>query len=97
LQARLGLQLIISRKIINPLNSPYTMKKVLFLALAAATFSFTSCESKKEEATEQAADNVEASGEAKADAMEEKADAVRDSSDATADKMEDSADTTATK
>ena len=68
------------------------MKKVLFLALAAATFSFTSCESKKEEATEQAADNVEASGEAKADAMEESADAVRDSADAKADKMEDAAD-----
>jgi len=68
------------------------MKKVLFLALAAASFSFTACESKKEEAVEQQADNVEASGEAKADAMEEKADMVRDSADAKADKMEDAAD-----
>ncbi|UOR04342.1 hypothetical protein MUN82_15510 [Hymenobacter aerilatus] len=70
------------------------MKKVLFLALAAASFSFASCDSKKEDATEQAADNVEAAGEAKADAMEEQADAVRDSADAKADNMEDAADAT---
>ncbi|UOQ97591.1 hypothetical protein MUN81_20455 [Hymenobacter sp. 5317J-9] len=68
------------------------MKKVLFLALAAASFSFTACESKKEEAVEQQAENVEAAGEAKADAMENQADAVRDSADAKADKMEDNAD-----
>ncbi len=68
------------------------MKKVLFLALAAASFSFASCETKHEEATEQAADNVEAAGEAKADAMEEQADAVRDSTEAKADAMEDAAD-----
>jgi len=73
------------------------MKKVLFLALAAASFSFTACDSKKEDAAEQKADNVEAAGEAKADAMEDKADAVRDSADATADKMEDAADSTGTK
>ena len=74
------------------ISKPNNMKKVLFLALAAASFSFTACESKKEEAVEQAADNVEAAGEAKADAMENQADAVRDSADATADKMEESAD-----
>lgn len=68
------------------------MKKVLFLALAAASFSFTACESKKEEAAEQTADNVENAGEAKADAMENQADAVRDSADATAGKMDDKAD-----
>ena len=68
------------------------MKKVLFLALAAASFSFTSCESKKEEAVEQQADNVEAAGEAKADAMENAADSVRENADAKADKMEDNAD-----
>ena len=68
------------------------MKKVLFLALAAASFSFTSCESKKEEAAEKAADNVENAGEAKADAMEDKADMVRDSADAKSDKMQDNAD-----
>lgn len=68
------------------------MKKVLFLALAAASFSFASCDSKREDAAEQSADNVEAAGEAKADAMEEQADAVRDSSDMKADAMEDGAD-----
>ena len=68
------------------------MKKTLFLALAAASFAFTSCESKKEEAVEQAAGNVEAAGEVKADAMENAADSVRANADATADKMEDNAD-----
>ncbi|PJJ48740.1 hypothetical protein [Hymenobacter chitinivorans] len=68
------------------------MKKVLFLALAAASFTFASCDSKKENAQENAADNVEAAGEAKADAMEEQADAVRDSADNKADAMEDAAD-----
>lgn len=70
------------------------MKKVLFLALAAVSFSFASCDSKKEDTTEQAADNVEATGEAKADAMEEAADSTRDAADATADKIEDAADST---
>ncbi len=68
------------------------MKKVLFLMFAAASFTFTSCDSPKENAAEGAADNVEAAGEAKADAMEDQADAVRDSADAKADKMEDGAD-----
>jgi len=68
------------------------MKKVLFLALAAASFSFTSCDSKKEDVQEQAADNVEAAGEAKADAMEEQADAVRDSTEEKADAVDDAAD-----
>ena len=72
------------------------MKKTLFLALAAASFAFTSCESKKEEATEQAAENVEAAGEVKADAIENAADSVRATADATADKMEESADKMAT-
>ena len=68
------------------------MKKILFLALAAVSFSFTACESKKEEAVEQAANNVENAGEVKADAMENQADAVRDSADAKSDAMENSAD-----
>ena len=68
------------------------MKKVLFLALAAASFSFTACESKKEEAMEQSADNVENAGEMKADAMENSADSVRENADASADAMENSAD-----
>jgi len=65
------------------------MKKVLFLALAAASFSFTACESKKEEAQEKAGENVEKAGEIKADAMENKADAVRDSADAKGDAIKD--------
>ena len=68
------------------------MKKVLFLALAAVSFSFASCDSKTEDAQEQAADNVEEAGEMKADAMEDKADMVRDSADAKADAMENAAD-----
>ena len=68
------------------------MKKVLFLALAAASLSFTACEGKKEEATEQAAENVRDNAEVKADNMENAADSVRDKADATADKMEDNAD-----
>ena len=68
------------------------MKKVLFLALAAASFSFTSCESKKEEAAEQTAENVENAGEAKADAMENAADSVRENADAKADQVEEGAD-----
>jgi uncharacterized protein YpmB len=68
------------------------MKKVLFLMFAAASFTFASCDSPKENAQEQAADNVEAAGEAKADAMEDAADATRDTAEATADKMEDNAD-----
>ena len=68
------------------------MKKVLFLLFAAASFTFASCDSPKENAQENAADNVEAAGEAKADAMEDAADATRDSADAKADAMEDHAD-----
>ena len=68
------------------------MKKVLFLALAAASFSFTACDSKKEDAQEQVGENVEKAGEVKADAMEDKADAVRDSADATGEAIKDNAD-----
>ena len=69
------------------------MKKVLFLALAtAASFSFTACDSKKEDAQEKVGENVKEAGEAKADAMEEKADAVRDSADAKGEAIQDNAD-----
>ena len=69
------------------------MKKVLFLALAtAASFSFTACDSKKENAQEQVGENVKEGGEAKADAMEAKADAVRDSADAKGEAIKDNAD-----
>lgn len=68
------------------------MKKVLFLALAAASFSFTSCDSKKENAQEQVGENTEKVGEAKADAMEDQADAIRDSADAKGEAIKDNAD-----
>jgi predicted small secreted protein len=68
------------------------MKKVLFLALALGSFTFTSCDSKKEEAQEQVGENVKDAGEAKADAMEDKADMVRDSADAKGEAIQDNAD-----
>ena len=68
------------------------MKKVLFLALAAVSFSFTACDSKKKNAQEQVGENVKDAGEVKADAMEEKADAVRDSADAKGEAIKDNAD-----
>ena len=68
------------------------MKKVLFLALAAASFSFTSCDSKKEDAMEAQGNAVKADGEAKADVLEEKADAVRDSADKKGEAIGDAAD-----
>ncbi|WP_223648723.1 hypothetical protein [Hymenobacter psoromatis] len=68
------------------------MKKVLFLALAAASFSFTSCDSKKEDAMEAQGNAVKAEGEAKADVLEEKADAVRDSADKKGEAIGDAAD-----
>ena len=68
------------------------MKKVLFLALALGSFTFSSCDSKKEDAQEQVGENVKEAGEAKADAMEDKADAVRDSADAKGEAIQDNAD-----
>ena len=68
------------------------MKKVLFLALALGSFTFSSCDSKKEEAQEQVGENVKDAGEAKADAMEDKADMVRDSADAKGEAIQDHAD-----
>lgn len=68
------------------------MKKVLFLALALGSLSFTSCDSKKEDAMEAKGNEVKAEGEAKADAMENKADAVRDSADAKGEAIGDKAD-----
>ena len=68
------------------------MKKVLFLALAAGTLSFTSCDSKKEDKMEAQGNEIKAEGEAKADAMEDKADAVRDSSNKMGEAVGDKAD-----
>ena len=68
------------------------MKKVLFLALAATSLTFASCETKKEEATENAAEGVRDNAEMKADAMEDQADSVRNQADNKADAMEERAD-----
>lgn len=68
------------------------MKKVLFLALTAASLSFTACDSKKEDAMEAQGNAVKADGEAKADVMEEKADSVRDAADKKGEAIGDAAD-----
>jgi predicted small secreted protein len=68
------------------------MKKVLFLAVAAVSFSLTSCDSKKEDAAEAQGTEIKEAGEAKADAMEEKADMVRDSANKVGEAVGDSAD-----
>ncbi len=68
------------------------MKKVLFMMFAAASFTFASCDSPKENAAEGAAQEVREDGEATADKMEDGADKVEASADSTADKMEDNAD-----
>ncbi|GGG46524.1 hypothetical protein MUN84_14045 [Hymenobacter sp. 5516J-16] len=75
------------------------MKKVLFLALAAVSFSFASCDSKTENAAEAQAEQVEEGGEAKADAMENAgneagADSVENATEAQADAIENAADST---
>ena len=68
------------------------MKKVLFLALAAGTLTFTSCDSKKEDNMEAQGTEMKNEGEAKADAMEDKADAMRDSATQAGEAMGDKAD-----
>ncbi|MGI4823528.1 MAG: hypothetical protein ACRYFV_20135 [Janthinobacterium lividum] len=68
------------------------MKKVLFLAVAALSFSLTSCDSKKEDAAEAQGTEIKAAGEAKADSLENKADAVRDSADKKGEAVGDAAD-----
>ncbi|KUG06300.1 hypothetical protein [Solirubrum puertoriconensis] len=65
------------------------MKKVLFLALAAASFTFASCESKTEQAAEQTAENVEAGADATAEKMEEAADSTREAGEAQAEAIEE--------
>jgi len=68
------------------------MKKILFLALAAGSFSFTSCDSKKEDAAEAKGDAVEASADAKAAGMEASADSTKKAGENTAGAMKDNAD-----
>ena len=60
------------------------MKKVLFLALAAASFSVASCDSKKQEAVNKEADAVKASGNAQAAKMEASADSTKKAASANA-------------
>ncbi len=68
------------------------MKNVLFLALAAASLAFTSCDSKKEEAAKKEGDAVEASADAKAAGLDAKADSVKKAGEATSGAMKDNAD-----
>ena len=68
------------------------MKKVLFLAQAAVSFSLASCDSKKEDNMEAAGTEVKEGGEVKADALEDKADMVRDSADKAGEALGDKAD-----
>ena len=70
------------------------MKKVLFLALAAVSFSLTSCDSKKEDAAEAKGDAVEATADAKAEGMEASADSTKKVGEATAEAVKDNADKT---
>ncbi|TDN35952.1 hypothetical protein A8B98_11090 [Hymenobacter sp. UV11] len=69
-----------------------TMKKVLFLAVAAMSLSLASCDSKTEDKMEAQGNEVKAEGEAKADSLENKADAVRDSADKKGEAIGDAAD-----
>ncbi|QKG55376.1 hypothetical protein GKZ68_01225 [Hymenobacter sp. BRD128] len=70
------------------------MKKVLFLAVAAASFSLASCDSKKEEAADKQADAVEASKDATAAKMEASADSTKKAGEHAADAIKSNADTT---
>lgn len=70
----------------------YFKKSVLLAATAALGLSVAACDSRQENAQENAAQDVREASDAAADAMETQADAVRETGDAKADKMEDQAD-----
>ena len=70
----------------------YFKKSVLLAATAALGLGVAACDSRQENAQENAAQDVREASEAAADAMETQADAVRETGDAKADKMEDQAD-----
>ncbi|WP_151087537.1 hypothetical protein [Hymenobacter baengnokdamensis] len=70
------------------------MKKVLFLAVAAASLSFTSCSSKKEEAADKQGDAVQAAANADAAKMEASADSTKKAGSDAADAIKSQADTT---
>ncbi|RDC66321.1 entericidin [Adhaeribacter pallidiroseus] len=61
------------------------MKKLLFLFMAAGALTFTSCDSKKENAVE---DKAEMKEEATEDAAEGNADAAEDAAEATKDSVD---------
>ena len=67
------------------------MKNVLFLALAAASLSFTSCGSKQETAAKKEGDAVEATANAQAASLDAKSDSVKKAGAATADAIKDNA------
>ncbi|KQM18901.1 hypothetical protein [Novosphingobium sp. Leaf2] len=84
-----------------------TMPRLAMIAVASASLGLAACNNPKDDATEKAADAVEASSEAAADslesraamttgaaseALEDKADAVKKSGEAKADALEDAAD-----
>ena len=65
------------------------MKKILFLALAAALFSVASCDNKKQEAENKKADAVKASGNAQAAKMEASADSTKKAASANVDAIKE--------
>ena len=70
---------------------PFTMKKVLFLAVAALSLSLTSCGGKAEEATEKKADAVQATADAGAATLQARADSLKKAGEKAADNVKDAA------
>ncbi len=70
------------------------MKKVLFLAVAAVSFSLTSCDNKAKDAADAKGDAVEASANADAKKMEASADSTKKAGENAADAIKSGADTT---
>jgi len=70
----------------------YFKKSVLLAATAALGLGVAACDSRQENATENAAQDVREASENAADAMETQADVVRERGDEKADRMEDQAD-----
>lgn len=73
-----------------------TMPRLAIIAVASASLGLAACNSPQQEATEQAADSVEAQSDAASDALETQADATtgaaEDSLDAQADAVEKAGD-----
>lgn len=67
-------------------------KGALLAATVALGLGVAACDSKQENAAENAAQDVREASDAAADAIETQADATREAGDAKADKMEDQAD-----